>query len=142
MQAIEGEDYDEAKRLKAGIDRLRAVGERWRAEGCLWSSFFCGTGPAACTCRPVVCCVPLLRHTSEFAHAYSSPPQPLRRHTTFRQDCQSCRGASSAPCHCHHPPAAAAGTKIAQLEGRKRAAVEVEDYDLAKELKQEVDRLR
>ena len=35
-----------------------------------------------------------------------------------------------------------AGTKIAQLEGKKRAAVEEEDYDLAKELKQEVDKLR
>lgn len=34
------------------------------------------------------------------------------------------------------------GTKIAQLEGRKWAAVEAEDYDLAKELKTEVDKLR
>jgi hypothetical protein len=36
----------------------------------------------------------------------------------------------------------AAGTKIAQLEAKKRAAVEDEDYDLAKELKMEVDKLR
>lgn len=31
LQAIDNEDYDEAKRLKAGIDKLRAVGEWvWR----------------------------------------------------------------------------------------------------------------
>lgn len=34
------------------------------------------------------------------------------------------------------------GSKIASLEGRKRAAVEAEDYDLAKELKAEIDRVR
>ncbi len=37
---------------------------------------------------------------------------------------------------------APAGTKIAQLEAKKRVAVEQEDYDLAKELKMEVDKLR
>lgn len=45
-------------------------------------------------------------------------------------------------CHVLHNVLQAVGGKVAQLEARKRLAVEREDYDLAKALKADIDKLR
>eukprot|EP00798_Chlamydomonas_sp_ICE-L_P028474 gene28474-31624_t len=176
-KAVANEDYDEAKRLKASIERLRVRGgsylfftatfryiicylplppeakrlkaiiERLRVRGGSYLFF-------TATFRYIICYLPL-------------PPEAKRLKAIIER--LRVRGGSdlfflvpyatfSATFryifrHLPLPPEAkrlkasierlrVVGQKIAQLEARKRAAVEREDYDEAKLIKADMDKLR
>jgi hypothetical protein len=175
-RAVAREEYDEAKRLKAAVDRccacppapglacLRLGLHTWwwwwwggggkvvggsvgAAAACVrWSGVLVGCGVSgprlggraaqwtSATCGS--------RCPQPAAGAPASPrPHPSRARRHAHEICKA------PPCTCPPPPPGrnrlkVIGQKIAQLELRKRAAVEAEDYDLAKALKVDVDKLR
>lgn len=121
--AVQAEDYDEAKRLKAAVDRLCSFGALFPP----WVGRHAGT----CAQQVVV--------------MVGAAPGRARPGSGRRRACQP--GGQCAETYAGNKPSLPSepwhpGARIAALESRKTAAVAEEDYDTAKEIKEEIEGLR